>query len=369
MSRTIIAAALVLTTIACADPGAVTSPNAASVGAATASVASCTAEQGQLLIDAGQYKQAIRELTCVIDLDPTAFEGYRGRIEAELMLGRFSDAFRDYTRVTAFALPVHPDAEQVIIAGYQARLAVSPDAIPALVGLSFAYWYFFDYPAAIHVTDHLLEVQPNNLYGNLFRGSSRLLRGQTRTAGVADLERAIALGPSSPDVRFIVADAYTYGKEPNAQRAFDEATRALDGGLDTPRVHAILGASYLAFGNVTAAAGQINIHIDQVTTQLVGTSPLAVGNSTSIGLVPGRTAEIPIAVAAGETISIATSSKDFYDTILVLLAPNGTPVVGADDYKGYFAGFEWVAPVAGTYRLRVTFFEGVITGTLVVARQ
>jgi tetratricopeptide (TPR) repeat protein len=369
MSRTIIAAALAVTTVACADSSAVTSPNAGVPRAGSAAIASCTTEQGQQLIDAGQYKQAIRELTCVIDADPTAIAGYRGRIEAELMLGRFSDAVRDYVRVNAFVVPVHPDAQQVIIAGYDARLAVSPDAIPALMGKSFASWWFFDYPAAIHVLDHLIDVRPTDVYGNLFRGSSRLLHGASRAAGAADLERAIALAPSSPDVRFIVADAYTYGYLPDAQRAFDEATFALDGGLDTPRVHAILASSYLAFGDMAAAALEIKRHLDLVTTELVATSPLAAGSSGSFALVPGRTMEIPMAVAAGETISIQTSSKDFWDTILVVLAPNGMPVVGSDDFKGYMAGLDWVAPAAGTYRLRVTSFEAVSTGTLLVARK
>jgi hypothetical protein len=88
-----------------------------------------------------------------------------------------------------------------------------------------------------------------------------------------------------------------------------------------------------------------------------------------LGLVPGRRYEIPIAVAAGETVSIATSSKDFWDTILVLLAPDGTLVLGSDDYKGYMAGFDWIAPAPGTYQLRVTSFEAVNTGELLVARQ
>jgi hypothetical protein len=43
--------------------------------------------------------------------------------------------------------------------------------------------------------------------------------------------------------------------------------------------------------------------------------------------------------------------------------------VGGDDSKGYFAGFDWVAPAAATYRLRVTFFESIITGSVVVARN
>ena len=77
MSRNLIAAVAVMTAFACADPAAVTSPGAAGA-MAFASVAPCTAEQGQQLIDAGQYKQAIREFTCLISLDPTAVEGYRG---------------------------------------------------------------------------------------------------------------------------------------------------------------------------------------------------------------------------------------------------------------------------------------------------
>jgi tetratricopeptide (TPR) repeat protein len=369
MLRKIAPAAVALTTIACADPAAVTSPKAIRSTPPTASVGSCSPEQGQQLLDAGQYKQAIREFTCLIDLDATAVDGYRGRIEAQLMLGQFSDAVRDYARVTAFVEPAHPDAEQLILAGYTARLTAAPDAVAALTGKSFAHWWFFDYPAATHVLQHLLEVQPNDVYGNLFRGSSRLLHGASRAAGVADIERAIALAPLSPDVRYIVADAYTYGYIPDAQRAFDEATRALDGGLDTPRVHAILGSSYLVFGNGPAAAAEIDRHIDLVTTELVSTSPLATGSSATLGLVPGRTYDIPLAAAAGQTIVFTTSSKDFSDTILVLLAPDGTPILGNDDYKGWFAGFEWVAPATGTFRVRVASFEGVSTGTFVVTRK
>jgi hypothetical protein len=74
-----------------------------------------------------------------------------GPIEAQLLLGLFSDAVRDYARVTAFVEPVHPDAIAIILAGYDARLAVAPESIPALTGLSFALWWDFAYNAAIHV--------------------------------------------------------------------------------------------------------------------------------------------------------------------------------------------------------------------------
>jgi tetratricopeptide (TPR) repeat protein len=157
-------------------------------GTATiAQAAKCTPEQGQLYIHQGRYNQAIREFSCLIDNQPTEVEGYRGRIEAELLQSLFSDAFRDYTRVTAVVLPIHPDARSTIYDGYAARLAVAPESISALTGLSFARWYNFDYNQTIHILNVLLDVQPDNVYGNLFRGSSRLLQGATRERGIIGL--------------------------------------------------------------------------------------------------------------------------------------------------------------------------------------
>jgi hypothetical protein len=329
---------------------------------------SCTVEQGQLLIDEGRYKQAMKEFGCLIDAQPTAVEGYRGRIEAQLLLGLYSDALRDYGRVTSVVLPVHPDAASTILAGYTARLAAQPQSIAALTGASFARWWLFDYPQAIRVLHRLLEVSPDDVYGNLFRGSSRALHGVNKAQGLADLERALALAPLSPDVHFIVADAYTYG-QPDPQRAFDEATAALEGGLDTARVHAILAASYAAFGDMASALVHIARHFDLVTTSIVPAPTIQAGESQLLALVPGRVYEIPVPAVAGETIAIATRSKDYFDTIAILLAPDGTPVAGSDDTNGYFAAFEWPAAATATYRLRVAFFEALNFGQLSVARR
>lgn len=328
----------------------------------------CTAEYGQRLIDQGKYEQAVRAFTCVIDHQPTEVEGYRGRIEAQLLLGRYSDALRDNARVTAFVIPVYPNAKQSIHDGYAARLATSPNSIPALTGASFARWTSFEYQPSLQILKRLLKVKPNDLYGNLFRGSCRLLGGTATKQGIADLDYALAHAPNSADVRFIVADAYTYGL-PDPDRAFFEASLALAWGLDTPRIHAILATSYQAFGDDLAAAEHIYRHIELVTVQYLPTAPLNVGGLLTLGLIPGRTYEIPVPAVAGQALSISTSSVDFYDTIAVLLAPDGTPVVGSDDADFYFAAFEWVAPATGTYLLQVTSFESIDTGNLIVTRD
>ena len=338
-------------------------------GALGSSSPTCTPEHGQASIDAGELPRAIRTFTCVIDAEPTEVDGYRGRAEALLLLGRFSDAYHDYnTGVTALVVPLHPNAFGTIYDHYAARLSVDPDSISALTGASFARWVNFDYPQAIQVLNQLLGVAPDDLFGTLFRGSSRLLHGKTTVKGVAELNRAIELAPDSPDVRYIVADAYTYGL-PDPVRAAAEANLALDGGLDTARVHAILAASHNAFDELVPAAEHIERHFELVTTELISTAPLAAGDSVTLDLVPGRSYAIPIAASAGQTISISTSSPDFWDSIAVLFAPDGAPVVSSDDDNVYFAEFDLEAVATGTYVLYVSSFESVSTGELVVERS
>jgi hypothetical protein len=91
------------------------------LGSSAGAQNACTAQQGQTYIDEGRYKQAVKEFTCVIEAQPTDVEGYRGRIEAQLLLGLYADAFGDYARVTARVIPVHPDAATTILASYDAH--------------------------------------------------------------------------------------------------------------------------------------------------------------------------------------------------------------------------------------------------------
>jgi tetratricopeptide (TPR) repeat protein len=238
----------------------------------------CSPEQGQIYINEGRYRDAIREFSCLVEAQPTQVEGYRGLIEAELLLGRYSDAVRDYARVTAFVLPVHPDAEARIAAGYAARLAAAPNDIPALTGASFARWWFFDYPAAIHLLNDLLALRPIDVYGNLFRGSSRLLKGTARAEGMADLDLAIGFAPESPDVRFIVADAYT------SARWLTRSGRSRQRRLPWQEVlirHAFMPflPAHILLGNQSAAAAEIRTHMELVTTELVQASVLSVGDT------------------------------------------------------------------------------------------
>jgi len=328
--------------------------------------------KGQQKIDEGLYEEAIAIFTSVLQTAPLTIDAYRGRSEAKLLLGRFAEAYHDL-----YALPiatVQPDdiddLATTILTSYKHRLTGQRATVPALTGGSFARWVYWQYRAAIPLLDDLLQIDPNNVYAHLFRGSNRLFAGRDIAGGRADLERAIQLAPQSAHVRYIVADAYTYA-QPDLPRASREATAALQGGLDTPRVNAILAAALLAQGEVRGAAARIQRHIDLVTRDTAAVTSLAAGGTTTLALVPGRTYQIPLQATAGQKITVRTSSTStqIWDSILVVLGPDGAPVIGSDDHVDYFAGLDWTAPATGTYQMRVTSFEAISKGPLAVTRS
>ena len=76
-----------------------------------------------------------------------------------------------------------------------------------------------------------------------------------------------------------------------------------------------------------------------------------------------------LVIKSPERGSASDGLEDRWDTIALLLAPDGRPVAGSDDANKYFAAFAWPAAETATYRLRVTFFEAVNSGQLLVKRK
>jgi hypothetical protein len=64
----------------------------------------------------------------------------------------------------------------------------------------------------------------------------------------------------------------------------------------------------------------------------------------------------------------AARDRDSVACLHVRVVQTSDGVVGSDDARKYFAAFDYIAPSAGTYRLRVTSFESIDTGELVVTR-
>lgn len=325
---------------------------------------------GQMLIDTGDFAAAQAAFTCAIEANPTEVDAYRGRVEASLLNGDYTLALDDYNRIRARALAEHPDAFDTILAGYEAKLAGSPDSVPLLTGYSFALWWASDYEGAVAAADRVIEQDPENIFALLFRGSSEFYLGDSET-GEADVSHAIDLNPDNIASLFILADAYTYATE-DYESALEIALKASDMGLNSPRLLAMIATDYLGLGDESAAAQYFAAHIKASTTEYRNADPLAIGDSIVLDMVPGLTYDIPLEVEAGEHLTIMTSGDPMeLDSFIALIAPDGQPVTGNDDfaYPNFSAGFETDIDSAGTYLLMVSTFTGAGAGELTVTRS
>jgi tetratricopeptide (TPR) repeat protein len=323
---------------------------------------------GQKQLDDGEYEGARRSFACAIQADPLNLDAYRGQIEADLLMGAYGSAMRGYTDLGIALNETIPDAVEQIIAGYEARLEAAPNAIDALTGYSFALWWLSDYQAALLQLDRLLALQPDNLYGVVFRGSTLMFLGETRL-GEDSFARALAAGDTA-DIQFMIADAYMYGAG-EVELAYDAAKIADSLGMNTSRLTAILGAgALLVDGDETAAAGYFARHIEVVTTEWVDIDELVRDSVTEVTFVPGVSFRVPLNVNAGERLSIIIGNgSSGVDTLLALVAPDGSFVTGSDDYIDLNAGFERIMDEGGTYTLWLTSFEGAGSGEVTISRE
>src|SRR5689334_20071428 len=96
--------------------------------------------EGEAFAKDGNYDSAIAAFTCAIESDPLDIDAYRGRIEARLMTGAYSDAMLDYAAIKVQVVPEIPDALERILTYYETALESDPENIPLLTGDSFARW-------------------------------------------------------------------------------------------------------------------------------------------------------------------------------------------------------------------------------------
>lgn len=325
-------------------------------------------QTGQAFIEAGAYSEAVTVFACVIAANPLDITAYRGKIEANLLAGKYSDAVHGYTEINIHVIPEVPDAVTQIIAYYQETLPTDPNNVILLTGYSFALWWVSDYPAALKELDQLLKLEPDNLYALTFHGSSSFFAGNTEI-GERNFERALELAPESADLYFILADGYTYALG-DFERALEAVTTAHDLGLDTARVNAIFGTAYFYLGEEAQAIPYFANHIERATVEAVKGETLKRGESVVLDFKPGQTYHLTVEAGIGETLRIAaTSAVDKVDTIMVLLAEDGTLITGNDDSVELNAGFTYEIDNAGTYTLLVSSFEAAGSGEVTVTRE
>ena len=252
-----------------------------------------------------------------------------------------------------------------VLDGYAARLAIAPDRrsrahrrkLRPLVALRLQVGD----PAA----RQLLEVQPDDLYGTLFRGSNRLFLGKDVDEGAADLEQAIALAPSTPTSASssptpTPTPCPTLSEPSRRRRWRSRGARHATNPRD-PR--------QLLSRSVTSWPGR---HTSSGTSSSSPPSSCRPSHRRRHlpAPRPGPGPNLRGSRCGGRRAADLDHDEQPKQGDLRLHhgPPRPRRVARGRQRRrrGLLRSIEWVPPVTATYRLRVTSFEGVGTGELVV---
>lgn len=263
-------------------------------------------------LEARNYDAAIRDYTLLIFLNPTFSQAYYGRALGYFSQNALDRALADIAR----ALETAPNNTQYV----QGIFALRAD-IHTQQG---------DLDAAIADYDAIIDLSPT-ASGYASRGLLRLSQDDYEAA-LSDMDQAIALSENEPVLYFY--------------RAFVRARM-----MDDP-----------------AAASDLLRFVALNRTELTQNDPITPGEVKVVQLSRGRVHVIPFQASEGQTLrAIAGGERgSTTDPLMILLAPDGTPIVADDDSGGGTTALLMDIPLttSGLYALVVSHslsgFDGAV---------
>ena len=272
--------------------------------AVPADVAPEVLARGRAAVDAENFEQSIVDFSLYILLNPTDPRGYYLRALSYYTLQDLDSAVDDLTHGLRYSEAI-PELH--------ASLLATRSEFYVLLG---------DDPSAITDLDALIAIRPSP---EAFAQRAILrLSGSAFEEAVADLNEAIDLTTDSqPALYFYRAHAQD------------------------------------ALQNQRAAASDYLAWVNGIRQQTADEGPLESGGAVTLQMAQSRVYSIAFDADQGDEISVLVRAvAGDIDPLLVILAPDGTPLVGNDDARvgrdtnAVVIGYE--APSAGAYHLLVT---------------
>ncbi len=321
--------------------------------------------KGQQSLQTADYETALAAFTCAIEADSTQYQPFLGRIQANLLAGYYVNALEDYLFVRARIY--HPPNHSLfrdMIAPYNEDLKAAPDDKEQLTMRSFMYWCDLDNFKALKDLNHLLEVDPQNVYGNLLQGAIYVAIGSLDKAS-EDFSRALEQDSENPQLLFLIAYVYgSYGQDNHDKKAFEQTTdylnQAVELGFDDPLRYRLQAFIDTGIGTPEQAAADYLKHMNAVSPEIIELGGLTVDEASSFSIAPHQTYQFTLEAQAGHQLFIsARGIPHTLDTFIVLLDPHGNPVTSNDDVDtpdSLIDGYQ--VSESGTYTLLVSTILG-----------
>lgn len=156
--------------------------------------------------DAGNYTAALGAYDCALEADPENASILFERGLTSLLLPSF-----DYGALVdvSTAVDADPTLFDAALADSATQVEDNADDVPTLIRRGYLLWRNIEDEAALEVFETILDIEPDNVFATLFRGSSNQYLGNTEDAA-ADFERVTnELAPDNLSVVQFIAETYS----------------------------------------------------------------------------------------------------------------------------------------------------------------
>lgn len=184
-------------------------------------------------------------------------------------------------------------------------------------------------------------------------------------AALADYAASIEITPTD---NAYFARALLYREQGDNENALADLTEAINLAPEDALYPLYRGLVQNALGNTAEAAADVIRYIELVESSRVDADPLTPGTPIRVDLGFGTVQAFPIEGQTGQRLTALAIGEpaDQTDPIIVLLDPDGTPLIADDDGTGTLGSLilDYVLPADGQYTLLVTSTPSQATGQI-----
>jgi tetratricopeptide (TPR) repeat protein len=328
----------------------------------------------------GALQAAIANQTEILSAQPDSVTAYQIRAFLYAFSGQPDAALADVDAILAsepdnvLAYAIRATAQELMgdpdgaASTFAQAVALSPDN-PQLYGLmAGAQWETFNIESMAANSSRAVELAPDLAYPYRLRGMSEMVTGNP-DGTLADANQAIELDPTYYAFYILRANAYLALGDPQA--AVADLSTAIELNPRSGIGHAIRANVTLAMGDPQAAAQDFAAAVQSGTLETVEGDPLSSGQPVTVTMTAGRTFRLPFEAEAGQhiTVSVTSVNPGEVDPVLLVVDPDGTPLVFNDDISDEnldAAVSDFELPTTGMYTLAVSHARGGSEGGIVI---
>lgn len=313
---------------------------------------------------------ALSDLNAAIATAPSAGAYYlRGTLYQTLE--RQDDAQQDFDKALELDPNYSPALEggldlartqndpQAVVDAATKLLQSDPTSIEGYFRRGVAYAQNGDLQASLADFSKVIELAPDDPSAYFNRAIIEQSLGDD-SAALNDLNKVIEMSPSDPSAYYLRGQIYVGQQKLTEARA--DFTRVIElAPRARPEVFLYRGFVNNLLEDIPAAAADYTQWATAIQTQGFNQEKLVSGNSTDVQMAEGRVYRIPFDGKTGQVLNVrANNTTGAVDPILIILDPDGTPLIANDDVGGGYnaAIIDFALPVDGVYTIVVSHARG-----------